>query len=418
MAFRATRHLLNVLPPASTASVAVSAWRLVGAAGVAGGAAAVAWRSDVGDMPGEEERFRGGLPRACRDPRSGRFVNPWLTEEGKDPCERPPSDIFRLLREWNGGRSLSEPAASLADVAPAVREPRAVDWAAVRAARDDLNGPVLATWLGHAAVLCAYRGQLVLCDPVFSERCSPFSFAGPRRLVSCPVDPSLADWPDDLAPDLILVSHAHYDHLDEATVSALHARFPKAKFVAPLGLGTWFRDHGITLASEMDWWQEDCTLMGSSLSLVCLPAQHWANRWPWDRNVTLWCGYGVVDREAGDQNMPFYFAGDTGYCPVFKQIGAKFDVGLAAVPIGAYEPRWFMSAQHCDPAEAVQIVSDLDAEVALSIHWGTYPLTAETSAQVLEELSAARGADGRLQAVQAGGALYGFPCRAHIGKIL
>jgi len=112
---------------------------------------------------------------------------------------------------------------------------------------------------------------------------------------------------------------------------------------------------------------------------------------------------GVVGHAMGRRRMPFLFAGDTGYCPVFQLIGSRYDVGVAAIPIGAYEPRWFMSSQHCDPKEAVQIVDDLQANVALAIHWGTYPLTTETPSRQLAELAAACGADRRLRAVKPGG---------------
>ncbi|CAE8620536.1 unnamed protein product [Polarella glacialis] len=340
------------------------------------------------DAPSEADRFLHGLPRACRDPRSGRFMNPWLTAAGEDPCKRTASDVFRLMREWLGGAP-SQPEISTPESVESLLEitkPQAVDWEAVRSARGNPDGPVLAVWLGHASVLCVCRGQLLLCDPVFSQRCSPFSFAGPQRLVPCPVDPLLSDWPQDLAPNVVAVSHTHYDHLDEATVLALKQRFPEVKWAAPLGLGPWFLKHGIMLDAELDWWQEDDNLLGPSLALVCLPAQHWANRWPWDRNVTLWCGFGIVAKgqSAERRQMPFLFAGDTGYCPVFKQIGSMFEVGLAAVPIGAYEPRWFMSPQHCDPEEAVLIVKDLGADAALAIHWGTFPLTLESSVRQLQ----------------------------------
>lgn len=369
--------------------------------------------SSASAAPTEAKLFEGGLPRACRSPQSGRFMNPWLTDEGKDPCQPPSaSDVFRFLREWKGISLFTQPETSLAEGPIELMQVHAVDWVALRAAREKVEGSTLAVWLGHASVLCACSGKLVLCDPVFSSRCSPFSTVGPQRLVPCPVDPSLSDWPDDLAPDLITISHAHYDHLDEATVSTLHVRFPGAKWVAPLGLGPWFRKHGIELAAEMDWWQEDAGLLGPSLSLVCLPAQHWSNRWPWDRNKTLWCAYGLVDKDAeqqpdGRRCMPFFFAGDTGYCPVFKQLGQLFKVGLAAVPIGAYEPRNFLASQHCDPAEAVKIVSDLKADAGLAIHWGTFPLALEAPAVQLAELAAAvaGAADQRLRAVPPGGAV-------------
>jgi len=187
-------------------------------------------------------------------------------------------------------------------------------------------------------------------------------------------------------------------------VQALRQRFPETKFVAPLGLGGWFRERGIVLAAEVDWWQEvpgEELGLGKDLSLLCLPAQHWANRWPWDHNETLWCGYGVVERGTGRRRMPALFCGDTGYCSVFAKIGELFHVGLAAIPIGAYEPRWMLSPQHVDPAGAVHILRDLRASHGLAIHWGTFPLTPETPVQQLADLTAS-GGGAELVAVQTG----------------
>jgi hypothetical protein len=219
-----------------------SARNVLAAAGCLGGIAALLAPAGGSGLPPEEaERFRGGLPRACRSSHTGRFMNPWLTVEGKDPCDKGFPDFLRALRNWQ-----EVPASNLTeDLRRLLAQPRAVDWDAVRVARDDVDGQALATWLVHATVLCACRGRLVLCDPVFSARASPFRFVGPLRFVESPVDLSLICWPEDLAPDAVFISHVHYDHLDEETVLSLHRRFPKAKFVAPMGLGSWFRDRGI-----------------------------------------------------------------------------------------------------------------------------------------------------------------------------
>eukprot|EP00927_Polykrikos_kofoidii_P057804 TRINITY_DN51999_c0_g1_i1.p1 TRINITY_DN51999_c0_g1~~TRINITY_DN51999_c0_g1_i1.p1 ORF type:complete len:464 (-),score=71.06 TRINITY_DN51999_c0_g1_i1:235-1554(-) len=435
MAAHTARHLLRA--PRVTKVAA-------GAAVVAGSLWSVR-RNDLHDAPPSvEERFRGGLPRAVRHPQTGRFMNPWLVDNCRDPCEKSVGDVFRMLvqslfgvvpdaervgdgaigRDEGGsapaacqenlvseGVGMIETGVVSADIIDLCTE-QTVDWTRVRAAVADPASPATAVWLGHASVLCVYAGRVVLFDPVFSQRCSPFSFIGPKRLTPCPVDAALRDWPEDLGPDVIAISHAHYDHLDEGTVVALRRRFPAARWAAPLGLGAWFRRRGVELDAELDWWQEAEGLIGGDVSLVCLPAQHWANRWPWDRNETLWCSYGVVDMRGSMtasggscRRMPFFFAGDTGYCPVFGQIGKMFDVGLALVPIGAYEPRWFMAPSHCDPADAVRVVDDLGADKAMAIHWGTYPLTMETSSQQLACLEAVRGGDGRLRAVRLGDAI-------------
>lgn len=387
--------------------------------GAAAGGLAKSSQSFFGNKPPpESDRFRGGLPRACRD-QSGRFLNPWLTNEGKDPCAKSAVEVFRLILHWRGGLAMRDAERSMSNAPTDLREPQAVDWEMLRQAHADPQSPAVVVWLGHACVLSVCRGRVVLFDPVFSERASPFAWVGPRRMVPSPVNATLADWPEDLGPDLIAVSHAHYDHLDDATVRTLRNRFSSARWAAPLGLGSWFSDRGIKLDAEMDWWQEEPNLLGQNLSLICLPAQHWSNRWPWDRNKTLWCSYGIAEdlprsSEGGLKDMParparrkmhVMFAGDTGYCPVFTQIGSMFDISLAAVPIGAYEPEWFMAGQHCDPAGAVRITSDLGAAKALAIHWGTYPLTAETPRRQLTDLRAATGQDSRLQAVRIGDAI-------------
>ena len=325
-------------------------------------------------------------------------MNPWK-KNGQDPCEKKLGDIVSLLRD---GRP---PIFQNLDVGGTSASPIPVAWDQLRAIRDRKERRPVAVWLGHASVLGIYAGRIILFDPVFSERCSPFSFVGPKRFTPSPVKADLSDWPSDLLPDVVAISHAHYDHLDEATVRQLHRRCPNAQWLVPLGLSSWFNSRGLAQAIEMDWWQE--VPIDEDLAIIALPAQHWANRWPWDRNTTLWCGFGLIHQNdpAEVKEMPLCFLGDTGYCPVFRLLGSKFQIQLAAVPIGAYHPRWFMSGSHCDPSEAVQIVKDLNAASALAIHWGTFPLTAEPWTSQLVELHRARQrwTDGRLRVVRPGG---------------
>ncbi len=233
------------------------------------------------------------------------------------------------------------------------------------------------TWIGHATVLLQLSGVNILTDPHFTDRASPVSFAGPKRWV--PPALSLDELPHI---DVVLISHNHYDHLDLATVTALarQASGPP-RFYVPLGL-RWFRDQNLPVHAELDWWdQRDDGL----LKVHLVPVQHWSARTWWDRNETLWGGF-VVEAP----NFRFICTGDTGYSADFKDIAKRFgSFDLAALPIGAYAPRWFMQTQHVNPAEAVQIHRDLNARQSLAVHWGTFVLTDEPLDEPPRQLAAA-----------------------------
>jgi L-ascorbate metabolism protein UlaG (beta-lactamase superfamily) len=239
------------------------------------------------------------------------------------------------------------------------------------------------TWIGHATALLQINGVNVITDPMFSERASPFTFAGPKRRVP----PGLAL--DELPHiDVVLISHSHYDHLDTASVEALNAQ-PGGPplFLVPLGIKDWLAKKGITNAQELDWGDETSV---TGLDFWFVPATHWSARSLTDRNETLWGGW-VVKTPAGAAH-PFsvYFAGDTGYSNDFKRIGAAFGcVDLALIPVGAYEPRWFMGPQHVDPQQAVQIFEDMHAKKAIGIHWGTFELTDEALDEPPQKLAEA-----------------------------
>ena len=266
------------------------------------------------------------------------------------------------------------------------------------------------TWLGHATTLVQAGGLTVLTDPVFSQRASPLSFLGPQR--QQPAGIALAQLPHI---DLVLVSHDHYDHLDEPSVRALAAQ-PGGPplFIVPLGLKPWLAARGIHHAVELDWWQTH-TVSGTEVMLT--PAQHWSGRGLHDRLASLWGGFAVMSPD-----FHWFYAGDTGYSRDFSDIrthladrqrGGGFD--LALLPVGAYEPRWFMATQHVNPAEAVQIHRDLGARRSIGVHWGTFALTDEALDQPPRDLAAARQAAGLADdafEVLAIGQTRRFPARA------
>jgi N-acyl-phosphatidylethanolamine-hydrolysing phospholipase D len=239
------------------------------------------------------------------------------------------------------------------------------------------------TWIGHATFLLQLGGVNILTDPHFTERASPFSFVGPKRVVP----PAIAL--GDLSHiDAVVISHNHYDHLDRETVRRLASQpGGSPRFFVPLGLKAWFADQGIANVTELDWWN-DIDFKGLKFTLT--PVQHWSKRTPWDENKTLWGGW-VVEQPG----FRFFFAGDTAYSLDFKDIRKHFGpIDLAAIPIGAYEPRWFMSIMHANPQEAVQIHLDLNARHSVAMHWGTFILTDEPLDEPPQKLAAAREAAG------------------------
>jgi N-acyl-phosphatidylethanolamine-hydrolysing phospholipase D len=218
------------------------------------------------------------------------------------------------------------------------------------------------TWIGHATFLVRMGGVRFLTDPVFADRVSPLSFAGPRRLVP-PGVPLAALPPVDFA----VISHDHYDHTDLAAVRTLSAR--GVRFVTPLGVGGLVRAAG-GQAIELDWWQ---TADVAGLRVHCVPAQHFSGRGLLDRNRRLWAGF-VVE----DARRRVYHAGDTGYFAGFAQVATRLGtIDLALLPIGAYLPRPMMQRVHMDPEEAVRAALDLRARATVGMHFGTFDLADE-----------------------------------------
>ena len=235
-------------------------------------------------------------------------------------------------------------------------------------------GQVAVTFIGHATFLVRTASMTLMTDPVFTSHAGPFGRLGPHRVRPPGVAPS------SLPPiDVVLVSHNHYDHLQPASLQLFADR---AAFVAPLGLGPI-----VPRASELDWWQTT-TVHGATITSV--PAQHFSGRTPWDRNRTLWCGFVVsVD------GLTLYFAGDSGYSPHFSHIGLRCrSVDVALLPIGAYEPRWFMQPVHMNPEDAVRAHLDVKAGVSIGMHFGTFQLTDEGIDAPLRSLESARAVAG------------------------
>ncbi|GIL81046.1 hypothetical protein Vretimale_9252 [Volvox reticuliferus] len=350
-----------------------------------------------------------------------RFQNPWDTHE-----ERSLIHVWKWHREKRKSgitmepRLVGKPHPTEEDFCRAFPL-NPVDWKALAA---PLADGVQAVWIGHATVLVQMGGLNFITDPVFSQRCAPVQFAGPKRVVA----PALTcTEPQMPRLDFVLLSHNHYDHLDTHSVRTLHRQYGKAlTWYVPLGLRTWFASEGVVgNVVEMDWWQSvkhTNANSGKSVTITMVPAQHWSARGILDRFRTLWGGYVVAtsqqpsaaakpgqeaeaDKAANGKEaqpaaaagtaatadgktaarapvaatpMRFYFAGDTGYCPVFKEIGARLGpIDLAAIPIGAYEPRWFMKPQHTNPEEGLQIALDVRAAVSIGIHTATWSLTDE-----------------------------------------
>ena len=236
------------------------------------------------------------------------------------------------------------------------------------------------TWLGHVSVLLQLGGLNILTDPTLADFAGPYGRFGAPRMVPAPLKG------DALPPiDVLLISHNHYDHLCDATVAAMMASGQRPRIFVPLGLKPWFDARGIANVTEMDWWQHadvTCDANGTTLAqpvrIHFTPAQHWSRRTPFDTNASLWGGY-MVERQAGAKEAwRFMFPGDTGYSADFKAVRQRLgSVDLLALPIGAYLPRDFMKKMHVNPADAVQLMLDLDAKQAFGVHWGTFKLTQE-----------------------------------------
>jgi L-ascorbate metabolism protein UlaG (beta-lactamase superfamily) len=289
-----------------------------------------------------------------------RFFNPGVPRSSRG--------LLEVLRWRLGGERTAWPAVLPSD--PVYPPPPATVPA----------GSVAITFINHASFLIRLPDAAVLTDPIFSERCSPVAWAGPKRVRAPGI--ALQDLP---RPDIVLLSHNHYDHMDLPSLREIQRRHAPS-FVTTLGNANALRRLGIN-ATELDWWQ-DVTLR--SLRITATPAQHFSARTPFDRNRTLWAGFMIQN---GTRQI--LFAGDSGMGPHWQNIRSRLGPpGIALLPVGAYEPRWFMAAAHMNPAEAVQAHYDLGAERSVGMHFGTFQLTDEAIDAPLQALAEAREVAG------------------------
>ena len=327
------------------------------------------------NVDGKQIVFTPGQAVKSHHLKNGRFKNPWLSAGNGIPIN--PWNFIRYWRDfnWKNMRTV-----------PPVEE---------RVPIENIDFPLLAkihsqevkdysvTWLGHSSFLIIWNGVKIVTDPVFSQRCSPFSFMGPKRYTQTPCKIS------ELFPiDLVLISHCHYDHLDKATIKEIGNQ---AHYIVPLKTSSLLKKWGITSTniSELDWHDSIDIDFGSKhgadkkLKINCTPAQHGANRWLWDRDAYLWCSYVIQDTKS-----KLFFAGDTGYRkvprgiigdavldyphnPEFKAIGDKFkEIDVALLPIGAYSPQHIFSLVHADPYDAACIFRDIKAKKFHPMHYG------------------------------------------------
>ena len=246
-------------------------------------------------------------------------------------------------------------------------------------------GHAAITFIGHASFLLRLGGLAILADPVFSDRCSPVQWAGPRRVRR----PGLAL--DALPPiDLVLLSHNHYDHMDLPSLRRLHAR-DAPRIVTTLGNAGTLARAGLGGVDELDWWQ---SARHGAVEVTATPARHFSRRSPGDSNRSLWAGFML--RVAGGGLL---FAGDSGAGPHWAEIRERLGApGVALLPVGAYEPRWFMAPVHMNPAEAVDAHFALGARRSIGMHFGTFQLTDEAIDAPAEALAAATAARGAADA--------------------
>jgi len=239
-----------------------------------------------------------------------------------------------------------------------------------------------AIWIGHSTFFINNGDLQILTDPIFSDRASPFSWIGPRRLVP----PAMrVDQVSDV--DVVTISHNHYDHLDISSLISLQKSNPKCLILVPMGDKKLLDTAGIKNVFEFDWWD---SIKVNNTKFFFTPAQHWSARGLTDRNLSHWGGWYIQTPE-----MSLYHVGDSGYSEDFRQVRERLgSPKYAFIPIGAYAPRWFMKSAHVDPAEAFQIAEDVGAEYSVAMHWGTFSLSDEPTFEPLFRLQQIRRDSG------------------------
>jgi L-ascorbate metabolism protein UlaG (beta-lactamase superfamily) len=302
----------------------------------------------------------------------------------------PPSDHFNGKTFFNPG---GESPRGMLDLLKWRLTSRATPWEGrVEVARQALppaptGDGIVATWVGQSTFLIRSASSTVLTDPIFSDTAGPLPGLGPRRVA--PPGVALDDVP---RVDLVLLSHDHYDHCDVPTLRRL-ARRDDPLVVAPLGHGPLLAAAGFRRVALLDWWQEHACGAGPAATLV--PARHWTRRAPFGTNRRLWGGFML---RIGGRRV--YFAGDSGFRQgLFADIGRRCGApDLAMIPIGAYEPRWFMESAHMNPAEAVRAHVEVGARRSVAMHWGTFQLTDEGRLEPPRALGEALGRAGVAEA--------------------
>jgi len=291
------------------------------------------------------------------------FVSNEISSEYKNTNGKPIEKTFRDLLKWS--TSNSETKIEYLEISE--------EWKDL----DLMDSDNYAIWIGHSTFLIKKNGLTILTDPVFSDRASPLKNVGPKRLI--PPAISLDSLPNI---DFVTVSHNHYDHLDIRSLKEISLRNPEAKFLVPAGDMKLLKRKKIQNANEFEWWQSYKT---EDIEFIFTPVQHWSKRGLFDRNKSLWGGWFIKF-----DDFSIFHAGDTGYSDDFKE--TKLRLGspkYAFIPIGAYDPEWFMAESHVNPEDAIQIMLDLGAENSFGMHWATFKLTDEDTFEPKERLDLA-----------------------------
>lgn len=304
--------------------------------------------------------FGKACPRVRRV--DGRYTNPYLKS-----AKRSIYDFLLLqLGYYNDDISLPKPPESF--TYPNPKEPHSAEEPHV-------------VWVNHSTFYLSCDGCNILTDPIWSTRCSPFSFIGPKRVHNPGIEL-------DMLPPIhfVLISHNHYDHLDVSTVMEIRRKNPDCIWVVPTGVKEWFTRKRIENVIELSWWESTDLSLSSfqmELHITAVPTQHFSGRGLFDRDQTLWAGYVVDFTRKRKPAKRLYFCGDSGYNQYdFKQIGERFGgMDLSLIPVGTYVPSAFMQTVHMNPKQATAVHQDVRSKLSVGMHWKTFRLSMEPSDQ-------------------------------------